>query len=195
MKRIVAILILICLLSPLLCACDGYEKGKTFSADFLQSVALRDMPKPNCEDYALNSLTEGTESLRMGMDLEDFEAYINSFIDYMSARDDIYYFGLQDSEGLLGEMIPHRVAKQVEGEFQWERGTYWYTFAYSLDSEVLEASACSEHKQHIDPIIVTFEYDDENGTAYVKISKNGTFASSCIDGMLHAQFQSNEELR
>ncbi len=188
MKKTISLLLLLCSLCLLLCACGGYEKGKIFSEDFLKSVSLEEMPKPNCEAYAVNSMVADTETLRMEITLNNFEVYINSFIDYMNARDDIYYFGIQKNNGLLGEMISHRVANSIEGDFEWETGTYWYSFAYSLSDELGEASACSEHKQYIDPIIVKFEYDAEKEMAYVKISKNGTFGSSCIDESLSTPY-------
>ncbi len=184
MKKLLSIILLICTLSLLLSACSGYEKGKTFSEDFLKSVSLEEMPKPGCENYAVNTRTEGVESLRMEISLKDFEAYINSFIDYMVDRGDIYYFGLQESDGLIAEMLPHRLANPVEGEFTWEEGINWYSYAYSLSDKLNETDACSEHKQYTDPITVKFEYDAEDGAAYVSISKNGTIGTGCIDEAL-----------
>ncbi len=188
MKKLLSSILLICTLSLLLYACSGYEQGKTFSEDFLKSVSLEEMPKPSCENYAINTRTAGAESLKMEITLNDFEAYINSFIDYMSARDDIYYFGEQESDGLIAEMLPHRVTYEFDGAFEWENGINWYSFAYSLTGELGEASACSTHKQYTNPIIVRFEYDAEKEMAYVKISKNGTFGSSCIDESLSTPY-------
>ncbi len=191
MKRKIAILLLLCSLCILLCACNGYEKGKTFDEDFLKSVSLKQMPLPQCENYSINTRTEGTETLRMEITLNNFEVYINSFIDYMNARDDIYYFGVQKNDGLLGEIISHRVANSIEGDFEWETGIYWYSFAYSLSDELSEASACSTHKQYTSPIIVKFKYDTEKGMAYVKISKGNTIASDCIDESLSTPYVFN----
>ncbi len=188
MKKIITIILLLSSLCILLCACSSYEKGKTFSEDFLKSVSLEKMPLPECDNYSINTRTEGAETLRTEITLNDFEVYINSFIDYMNARDDIYYFGIQTNDGLLGEMISHRVSNSIEGDFEWETGTYWYAFAYSLSDELGEASACSTHKQYTNPIIVKFEYDAEKGMAYVKISKGDTVASDCIDESLSTPY-------
>ncbi len=184
MKKTILCLLFLCALCLGLCACGGhrgYVEGETFDKDFLQTVSLEHMPSPTCENYAVNTRTEGVQSLRMDITLNDFEGYINSFIGYMNARDDIYYFGNQESDGLIAEMLPHRLAIPVEGDFAWEKGMNWYSFAYSLTDELGEASACSEHKRYTDPIIVKFEYDTEKGTAYVKIDKNDTFGTNCLD--------------
>ncbi len=184
MKKLIAVLLLACSLCLLLCACSGYEKGKTFSEDFLKSVSLEKMPKPSCENYAINTRTASAESLKMEITLNDFEVYINSFIDYMSARDDIYYFGLQESEGLIAEMLPHRVAYEFDGTFQYESRINWYTFTYSLTNELTDGQC--EHKKYKDMIAVRFEYDSEENLAYMRITTNDIY--DCIDESLSTPY-------
>ncbi len=188
MKKSVAVVLLLCSVCLILSSCGniGYEKGKTFSTEFLKSVSLENMPLPDIGEYALNSRTEGQETLRIETDLKSFEAYINLFIEYMNARDDIYYFGIQRSDGLLGEMIPHEVAHKIDGDFEWESGYLRYTFAYSLTDELERNDyACSTHIQYKgDPVLVEFEYEKEDKVATVRITTNGAFASDCVDSEL-----------
>ncbi len=183
MKKRISFFLLVCSLFLLLTACrgiGGYQEGKFFTKDFLKSVSLEDMPTPTCELYSLNNRIEGQETLRFETKLRDFETYVNSFIAYMNVRDDIYYFGIQESEGSIAEMLPHRVTQIVDGEFQWESSVYWYTFAYSLTDELEDHSACSEHAACKSPIIVKFEYDREEKAGYVSITTGDVFATDCI---------------
>ncbi len=184
MKKTILSVFLLCSLCLTLCSCNGYEKEKTFSEEFLKSVSLEEMPLPEIEKCSLNSNTEGVETLKIDTDLGGFEAYIRSFIEYMNSREDIYYFGVQESNGLIAEMLPHRLACQVKEYFRWENGTYWYTFAYSLTDELAEHNSCSEHKAYKDPIIVKFEYDAEEKQAFVNITQGSAFATDCIDESL-----------
>ncbi len=184
MKKAIAMLFLICSLCFLFTACSGYEKGNTFSEDFLRSVSLEGMPKPECEKYSVNKRTEGQESLKMEISLKGFEAYINSFVDYMSVRDDIYYFGIQESDGMIAEMVPHFVSHRIDGDFKWESGHLWYTFIYSLTSELDGYTRDCHHAEYKDPIIVKFDYDKEKGVAFVVIITGGRFATECIDKSL-----------
>ncbi len=183
MKKRIFVILCFCALCVLFCSCNFYIDGKSFDEDFLKSVSLQEMPLPTCERYALNSSVTGEETLKFETDLTDFEAYISTFIAYMNARDDIYYFGMQDGEGLIGEMLPHRVAYAIEGDFQWETGTYWYAFSYSLTDSIEESGNC-EHKRYRDVIIVKFEYDKEDSIALIHITKNGALATECIDEAL-----------
>ncbi len=185
MKKTIAMLLLVCSMCLVLGACSadrGYEKGKTFSTEFLKSVSLENMPLPEFEDYALNNRAEGQETMRIKTDLKSFEAYINSFIEYMNARDDIYYFGIQKEDGWLGEMIPHEVAHKIDGDFEWESGYLRYTFAYSLTDELERNDyACSTHIQYKGtPALVDFGYDKEDQVATMTITTNGAFATECI---------------
>ncbi len=184
MKKQIAVILLLCTLCILLPACSGYEKGENFSEEFLKAVSLEGMPKPTCEKYALNDRTAGVESLRMEITLKEFEDYINAFIAYMNGREDIYYFGTQDNDGLIAEMMPHRVAHPVEGDFQWESGHYWYKFIYSLSNQTADHNACSAHMAYKDPIIVHFEYDHEDNIAYAIITQNNAYATDCMDEAL-----------
>ncbi len=203
MKRMVVYSLLICFLCVWLSSCrSGYKAGETFSPDFLQSVSLEGMPLPTVGQYALNDRTAGRQTLKMETDVAGLETYINAFIAYMNAREDIYYFGMQESEGLLGEMVPHRVAREITGDFTWESSIYWYTFTYSLTAETDDHTNCSTHGAYKDPIIVKFEYDSEDKVAYVTVTKNDVFASDCIDEVLlvsdawsetHAETTANTE--
>ncbi len=190
MKKLVLILLSVCSFCILLSACGGigYEKGKTFDEAFLSSVSLQGMPLPACEEYALNSKTEGRESLRFETELADLEAYIRTVLAYMSEREDIYYFGIQRSAGLLGELVPHKVTHKLDGDFQWESGYFGYAFSYSLTDEVSDQGACSTHKQYTDPVRIEFEYDKEKKVATVTVTTNASFASGCIDGSLFSPY-------
>ncbi len=183
MKRFTILFIFICSLCVLLSACtSGYDDGRFFDAEFLESVSLEGLPLPNGASYALNDNVSGRQTLKINTDLASFEAYINSFIDYMNAKDDIYYFGIQKEDGWLGEMIPHDVAYKIDGDFKWESGYFRYTFAYSLTDELERNDyACFTHIQYKGtPVLVEFEYDKEIKVATMTVTVNGAFGTYCV---------------
>ncbi len=184
MKKWRSLLLLGGALCLLLCACGsdrGYETGKSFSAEFLRSVSLEDMPLPTCENYALNDRAEGQETLKFETDRTKFNVYVRDFVEYMQARDDIYYFGIQHYEGQIAEMLPHEIVYGIDESFRTDSDRF--EFCYSLTGALIEGASCS-HKSFDGRILVTLEYDSESGMAYIRITENATFGSDCIDDAL-----------
>ncbi len=184
MKKRISLLLLGCALCLLLCACGsdrGYEKGKSFSAEFLRSVSMENMPLPMSEQYALNDRTEGQESLKFETDRTEFNVYVRAFVEYMQARDDIYYFGIQYYEGSIAEIMPHEIVYGIDESFRTDSDRF--EFCYSLTGALIEGASCS-HKSFDGRILVTLEYESESGVAYIRITENATFGSDCIDDAL-----------
>ncbi len=184
MKKIIAIILLLSSLCVLLCACGGYEKGKTFSEDFLKSVSLEEMPLPECENYSLNNIVGGQETLMAEISRADFNSYVESFVQYMKARTDIYYFGIAYHEGLIAEIAPHNIVHQISDEYSYADSDR-FVFCYSQSAETNTVGSC-EHLHYKSMTSVTMDYDDEKGMAYIKIIADTH--SSCIDEELSTPY-------
>ncbi len=178
-KLFVCLMALLCIT---LCGCSGYEKGKTFSNEFLKLASLENIPLPKYEEYSLNDNTQNHEYLKAKMSRSDFNSYVESFVKYMIARNDIYYFELQKSDGLIAEMFPHRVVYQVDESFKCDNDKNWYAFSYSLSDDTSDYSSC-EHVIYEEFICVTMEYDKEKCIAEIDIDLDPTFGG-CIDESL-----------
>ncbi len=183
MKKFIAIIILICSLCLLLSACSIYEQGKTFSESLLKSVSLEDMPLPNIEKSSLNNKVDGQETVKAEMSRSEFNLYVESFAAYMRARTDIYYFGLQESDGLIAEMLPHRVVFEVDEDFKCDNDRNWYAFSYSTSSLISEHDYPCDHIRYEEFFCVTMKYDAEKGTAQINITTDPTLGG-CIDETL-----------
>ncbi len=181
MKKYLTVILLVCAICLLLSSCGGYKKGESFSKNFLQELSLEDMPLPNSDPYYLNTLTAGQETMRFEADRTVFNVYVKSFINYMKARDDIFYFGVAHHEGLIAEMFPHNVVCEIDDNFLSSGDQF--TFCYSLDGKLRETSNC-EHLCYDQKMSVILSYDGEKNLMYIKVSKNAGFGSDCIDEKL-----------
>ncbi len=187
MKRRIALLLLLCAVCVLLCACSGYEKGKTFSEDFLRSVSLEGMPLPNSDNYSLNTLIAGHETLKAEISRADFNLYVESFVQYMKARTDIYHFGIEYHEGLIAEIAPHNIVYQIDDDASYADSDK-FVFCYSQSAETETVGSC-EHLHYQSMTSVTMDYDDETGMAYIEIDADAN--SSCIDESLSTPYVFN----
>ncbi len=185
MKKVLAFFALIFSVCLLLCACGGYENGKTFDKDFLKTLALQNMPLPQSESYALNNNIAGQQTLKFETDRNGFYSYVKSFVEYMQKRRDIYYFGLEVHEGQIAELQPHQVVTEIDNDFEPDSDSL--TFAYSLSNEIEDSSRC-EHMRYNEKISVMLDYDSEEGVAFISITKNGTFGSDCLDESLSSPY-------
>ncbi len=184
MKKAITLLLLISSFCILLCACSGYEKGKTFSKDFLRSVSLEKMPLPECENYSINNTVVGQEALKAEISRADFNSYVESFVQYMKARTDIYHFGIEYHEGLIAEIAPHNIVHQMSDDDSYADSDR-LVFCYSQSAETTTVSSC-EHLHYKSMTAVTMDYDGEKGIAYIKIDADAN--SSCIDEELSTPY-------
>ncbi len=184
MKKTTIVLLLICSLCILFCACSGYEKGKTFSADFLKSVSLEAMPLPESENCSLNRMIYGQETLKAEISRADFNVYVESFLQYMKARTDIYYFGMEHHEGLIAEIAPHNIVHQINDDGSYADSDK-FVFCYSQTSETQTVTSC-EHLHYKKMTSVTMDYNNEKGIAYIKIIADAH--GSCIDEELSTPY-------
>ncbi len=169
--RIFSLIVLICLL---LCSCTGYETGKGFEKNFLESISLSDMPLPDCEGFSLKNNVQNQQTIRFQIDKEGFSAYVKTFVRYMQAREDIYHFGIRHTRGLIGEIVPHRIVSEIGADFD-DRQTQ-YVFCFSLTEETDPSRNCS-HRRYTHMISVTMVYE-EGGYSSIKI--NTTDYNACI---------------
>ncbi len=169
--------LLICSLCLLLCACGSYKKGKSFSDDFLRSVSLEKMPLPESENCSLNSIIAGQETLRAEMSREDFNLYVASFVQYMKARTDIYYFGIEHHEGLIAEIAPHNIVHKIGDDYSYADSDK-FVFCYSQSAETETVGSC-EHLHYKSMTSVAMSYYGEKGMAYIEVDADEN--SSCID--------------
>ncbi len=186
MKKRILGLLLVCSLCVGLWACRWYQKGKTFSQEILQQVSLEAMPLPESDNYSLNSMTAGRETLTAEITREEYNAYVEAFADYMRERTDIYYFGLQESNGLIGEMLPHRVVCEVSEDFACTDDRTVYRFSYSLREELSDSAAC-EHACYAEFFAVEMDYIINDGKAKITIYTDPAFGD-CIDEVLAAPY-------
>ncbi len=181
MKKIIAIILLLSSLCVLLCACGGYKKAKTFSEDFLKSVSLEEMPLPESKNCWLNSSIAGQETMKLEMNRTDFNIYVKSFAEYMSSREDIYYFGREYSDGLIAEMLPHTATHELDESFRAEGDKF--VFTYSLKDELTVSNKC-EHMKYKSLVSVTLDYDGEESLAYISLREGSGLGTGCIDEAL-----------
>ncbi len=179
MKRLITTLFLVCSLCLLLAACNGlwHQKDKTFDEEFLKALSLEDMPLPESERYSLNTMVSGQETLEADIDREGFEAYVKAFVEYMGDRNDIYYFGIEKHEGLIGEIAPHNVVYQIKDDHPYADSDK-FVFCYSQSAETTTVSSC-EHLHYAKMTSVTIDYDSEKGVVSIEIDADEN--SSCID--------------
>ena len=106
--------ILILVLTVVLCLCSlascgvSYAKNEFFSEEFLTQNKLADMPMPPHFDasvYGSNSLLGNI--LYLNLTDEEYEQYVEDLLNYLRAKEDIYYLGYSVRSGLLGEMLPY----------------------------------------------------------------------------------------
>ncbi len=183
MKRflLLALLVSVCIL---LCGCLGYRRGRSFDEAFLKEMSLDGMPLPSSERYSLNTMVAGQEILKVKIDRGGYEAYVETFAEYMRGRTDIYYFGLQESDGLIAEMLPHRVVREVGEDFECDSERAWYAFSYSVSESLSEHEGACEHKTYESFMCVTIKYDGDDGVATINLSKDPTFGGCIDEGLL-----------
>ncbi len=183
MKRILSLVLVLSAVCMLLCGCFGYRRGRSFDEAFLKEMSLEGMPLPSSKKYYLNTMVEGQETLKVKIDRGGFEAYVEEFVEYMRGRTDIYYFGLQENDGLIAEMLPHRVVYKVDEDFECDSKRTRYAFSYSVSGELSEYGHSCDHEAYESFICVTMQYDGEEEVAKINISKDPTFGG-CIDAGL-----------
>ncbi len=175
MKKILAIILVLCTFVCCLASCDKnnddstYEKNTWFTAEDLKLYMLEDLPAISGTDYL-----RGSKTVFAKMSDEQFEAYANEVFEYLKARE-FKYLGTRGewSNGLLNfdcflfktvDTLEDCIVKDVTSfEYEYELS---YIFIYS-DGTVDEDGNIVYNVMRIDK-------DKEDGTV-----KNGDEEFKC----------------
>lgn len=105
MKKILACLLIIILCLSCLASCENsYVANQFFSDELLSENGLSDMPVPPGVD---NSALRSGIILYLNLTDAEYEKYARDLLDYLRAREDIYYLGFSVGQYLLAEMMPY----------------------------------------------------------------------------------------
>ena len=129
MKRILTLL-LVAALCLCLTACDSDLPKDTFFEDaVLTELSLEGMPAPKLENSRL-----GDKVLYCNLTEEEYRAYIQSLLDYLQAREDIYHLGSYCSWRLLAEIVPYDIYSFIPEDYASTAGGH--SLVFSLTEEL-----------------------------------------------------------
>ena len=108
MKKLFACMLAILLCLGCLVSCGvSYTQNGFFSDEFLAQNKLSDMPMPPHLDDSVYGSTFFGNILYLNLTNEEYEQYVEDLLDYLRAKEDIYYLGYSVGSGLWGEMLPY----------------------------------------------------------------------------------------
>ena len=129
--------LLVLCLTAVLCLCClascgvSYERNEFFSEEFLTQNKLADMPLPPHLDasvYGSSSLLGGN-ILYLNLTDEEYEQYVEDLLNYLRAKQDIYYLGYSVGSGLHGEMLPYDEIAPITDSYNTKDDEHHFFFA------------------------------------------------------------------
>lgn len=129
MKRMLALLLLLAL-GLSLTACDSeLPRNVFFEESVLEALSLSDLPAPKLDNSRLNGTV-----LYCNLTDEEYRDYIQSLLDYLQAREDIFYLGSYCTFRLLGEIAPYDIYSYIPEDYADHDGGH--SLVFSLSEEV-----------------------------------------------------------
>ncbi len=131
MKKFIAFILIAVLCLSCLASCGvSYTKNEFFSEEFLTQNNLADMPVPPHLDasvYGSNSLLGNI--LYLNLTDEEYEQYVEDLLNYLRAKEDIYYLGYSVGSGLWGEMLPYDEIAPITDSYNTKADEHHIFFA------------------------------------------------------------------
>lgn len=131
-KKLLALCLMALLCLYCLSSCSiSYTKNEFFSEEFLTQSKLLDMPTPPHLDasvYGSNSLFGGS-ILYLNLTDEEYERYVEDLLDYLQAKEDIYYLGYSVGGRLWGEMLPYDEIAPITSSYNTKSDEHHIFFA------------------------------------------------------------------
>ncbi len=165
MKRIFTIILSLLIITLSLASCGPrVEEGVVFSEEFLASVRLEGIPLPEVEAYgiAYYENEDGTTGENLYFACEsraEFEAYVRQVIEYLAAREDIYYFGYRDTEPSILMLIPDYIIRPIE-ELELSYDTI--ELRYALTDELFDGNLGYSPVEDVE-LVFTYEEPGKSG--------------------------------
>ena len=131
MRKLLALILISALCVCCLVSCGiSYTKNEFFSDEFLTQNKLTDMPlPPRLEDsvYGSNSLLGSI--LYLNLTSEEYEQYVEDLLNYLRAKEDIYYLGYSVGSGLLAEMLPYNEIAPITDSYDIKDDEHRFFFS------------------------------------------------------------------
>ncbi len=186
MKRILAVILSFLLATPLFASCGPrVDAGVAFSDELLQSARLGGIPLPADGSYGISyyESTDGTlrEDLYFTCESRaEFEAYVVRVIEYLAARDDIYYFGYRDTQPSILLLIPDYTIRPIE---ELDLSYDSIELRYALTEELFDGNLGYSPTEDVE-LVFTYEEPDK-GRYNARLSVNTAPVSAHLgEGML-----------
>ena len=131
MKKLLAFCLTVVLCLCCLASCGvSYEKNGFFSEEFLTQNKLADMPlPPHLDDSVYGSASLLGNMLYLNLTDEEYERYVEDLLNYLRAKEDIYYLGFSVGGRLLAEMLPYDEIAPITDSYNTKKDEHHIFFA------------------------------------------------------------------
>ncbi len=131
MKKILALVLTSALCLCCLASCGvSYTQNGFFSEEFLTQNKLSDMPMPpHLDDSVYGSASLLGNMLYLNLTDEEYEQYVEDLLNYLRAKEDIYYLGFSVGGRLLAEMLPYDEIAPITDSYNTKKDEHHIFFA------------------------------------------------------------------